>query len=98
MNEPQPPQLTFEIAPETERGAYANLGLIAFRDTEIIIDFLFIQPQAPKAKVVARVITSPIHAKRLLAALGDNLARYERAFGEIRDPNPPRFDGPERPS
>jgi hypothetical protein len=26
---------------------------------------------------------SPLHAKRLLLALGDNIARFEEVFGEI---------------
>lgn len=94
MDEPKPPTLTFEIDAAAEKGVYANLGLICYRDTELTLDFFFIQPQAPKAKVVARVITSPLHAKRLLLALRDNLAKYEAAYGEIRDPNPPEFDGP----
>lgn len=94
MNESTPQQVTFEIESTIEKGVYVNLGLITFRDTEVVIDMIFLQPQAPKAKVVSRIITSPIHAKRLLAALGDNLRKYEAAFGEIRDPNPPRFDNP----
>jgi hypothetical protein len=92
MDEPKAIGITLEITPELEKGVYANLGFVSFRDTEITLDFLFVQPQAPKAKCVARVITSALHAKRLLLALQDNVAKFERAFGEIRDPNPPRFE------
>jgi elongation factor P--beta-lysine ligase len=42
-----------------------------------------VQPQQPKARVRARIITSPQHMKRLLGAIQENVARYERAFGTI---------------
>ena len=48
-----------------------------------IRNFLFIQPHTPKAKVLTRVITSPSHLKRLVAALKDNLDKYEARFGPI---------------
>ena len=34
-------------------------------------------------KVRSRVILSPQHAKRLVAALEENVGRYEKNFGEI---------------
>ena len=37
--------------------------------------------------VRSRVITSPKHAKRLLSALGENVARYEQVWGAIDTPN-----------
>jgi hypothetical protein len=48
-----------------------------------VVDFIFVQPQAPRAKVRSRVILSPQHAKRLVAALDENVGRYEQNFGEI---------------
>jgi hypothetical protein len=32
---------------------------------------------------------NPIHAKRLLAALNDNIQKYEQNFGAIVEPQPP---------
>lgn len=94
MDQPTPAPFTFEMTADMERGAYANLGLISYRDTEFTLDFFYMQPQLPKAKGAARVVTSALHAKRLLAALADNVAKYEAAYGEIRDSNPPKFDRP----
>jgi len=37
----------------------------------------------PKAKVISRIIVTPDHAKRLLAALKENIEKYEAAFGKI---------------
>ncbi|HWT83807.1 MAG TPA: DUF3467 domain-containing protein [Candidatus Methylomirabilis sp.] len=41
--------------------------------------------------VCARVMMSPLGAKLLYRALGDNLARYEAAFGEIPMPGDPNL-------
>ena len=48
------------------------------------MDFALLQPQTPKAKVSARVITSPAHMKRLVAAMQDNIRKYESRFGPIQ--------------
>jgi hypothetical protein len=77
------PPLQVEIDETTARGLYTNLALITHSETEFLLDFLFLQPQAPKTKVLARVISSPVHAKRFLWALQDNLQRYEARFGKI---------------
>ncbi len=42
-------------------------------------------PGTPKSKVKSRIILTPQHAKRLLKALGDNVTRFEKAHGEIKD-------------
>ncbi len=82
--EPAPPApLQVEIDELTARGIYTNLALITHSETEFLLDFLFLQPQTPKTKVLARVISSPAHAKRLLLALQDNIRKYESRFGKI---------------
>jgi hypothetical protein len=85
MSEPTTREVKLEIQLDEEiaQGAYCNLAIVNHSDTEFTIDFVFVQPQAPRAKVRSRVITSPRHAKRLLLALQENLARYERAFGPV---------------
>ncbi|MBI3549849.1 MAG: DUF3467 domain-containing protein [Elusimicrobia bacterium] len=83
----QPPseqQLQIDIDDQTSRGAYANLAMIGHSDNEFVLDFIFLQPQNPRAKVVSRVVTSPAHAKRLLWALKDNVDRFEARFGAIK--------------
>lgn len=80
--------LQVEIDEVTGRGVYTNLALISHSETEFILDFLFLQPQTPKTKVLARLISSPVHAKRLLWALKDNLEKYEARFGPIQAGEP----------
>ena len=86
--EQNPQPLQIEIDENVARGTYTNLALITHSETELLIDFLFLQPQTPKTKVLSRIITSPVHAKRFLAALQDNIAKYEARFGPINAAQP----------
>jgi hypothetical protein len=72
---------------EIAQGVYANLAAVNHSDTEFTLDFIFVQPQSPRARVRSRVITSPRHARRLLLALEENIRKYEKKFGPI-DPDP----------
>jgi len=81
--EPKAGQLQVDIDDATARGTYANLALITHSETEFILDFIFLQPSSPKAKVLSRLVSSPVHAKRLLWALKDNIEKYETRFGPI---------------
>lgn len=80
-NNQQPLQV--EIDEAVARGVYTNLALITHSETEFLLDFLFLQPQTPKTKVLTRLISSPVHAKRLLWALQDNIEKYEARHGTI---------------
>jgi hypothetical protein len=42
-------------------------------------------PGLPKAEVKSRIILTPEHAKRLLMALQDNIAKYESVHGPIKN-------------
>jgi hypothetical protein len=80
----EPNPINIELPEELEDGIYANLAMIAHSPSEFIIDFISIMPGMAKAKVKSRIIVSPEHAKRLLAALEDNIEKYERNFGSIK--------------
>ncbi|MDH5174137.1 MAG: DUF3467 domain-containing protein [Elusimicrobiota bacterium] len=77
-------QIRIELDDAMAQGAYANLAFIRHSETEFTIDFIYVQPQEPKAKVRARVISSPGHTKRLLLALQENIKKYEEKFGAIK--------------
>ncbi|MGD9029646.1 MAG: DUF3467 domain-containing protein [Anaerolineae bacterium] len=66
---------------------YANFAMITHSQSEVIIDFARVLPNAPKSKVHARIVTTPMHAKLLLRALTENLKKYEAQFGEITLPS-----------
>jgi len=82
-NQNQENQLQIEVKPEVSKGVYSNLAAITHSGTEFVIDFVSMMPAMPKAEVVSRIVMAPEHAKRLLAALSENVQKYERTFGEI---------------
>ncbi len=77
-------QINIEVSEEVAEGVYSNLAIISHSPSEFVVDFVRIMPNTPKAKVKSRVILTPEHAKRLLFALQDNIAKYERQHGQIR--------------
>jgi hypothetical protein len=77
-------QLNINLTPEVAEGTYANLAIISHSSSEFILDFVRMLPGIKQANVKSRVILSPEHAKRLLFALQDNLAKYENQFGKIQ--------------
>jgi hypothetical protein len=83
---PNPPRAIPLELPGNLEPVYANLALIAHSPAEIVLDFARMLPAMPKARIVSRIVLTPICAKALLKALGDNLAKYETQFGEIRMP------------
>lgn len=79
-----PPEFKFEIDEAIAQGQYANLAVITNTQQEFILDFARIVP-GRNPRIVARVITSPEHAKALLVSLGQNLERFEAQHGPIRE-------------
>lgn len=76
-------QLQIQLDDDVANGIYVNMALVNHTETEFTLDFIYVQPQQPKAKVRSRIITNPKHMKRLALALQDNLAKYEAKFGTI---------------
>ncbi len=77
-------QISVELGEKEAEGIYSNLALITHSPAEFVIDFTRMVPGVPKAKVYARIIMTPQHAKSFLKALQENIERYEREFGEIK--------------
>lgn len=77
-------QINIELSDEVAEGVYSNLAMIAHSNSEFVIDFIRLMPGVPKAKVKSRIIMTPDHAKRLVAALKDNIEKFEQAFGKIQ--------------
>ena len=90
----QEQQLKIDVPTEVADGVYANLAVITHSPTEFITDFVSMMPGVPQAKVRARVIMTPQHAKRLLRALQDNVAKYESVHGQIKEITDPMMRGP----
>lgn len=93
-----PNQLNIEISEEIAEGSYANLAIITHSHAEFVVDFVNVMPGTPKSKVKARIILTPQHAKRLMKALAENVAKFESVNGPIKDLEevqlPMNFGGP----
>lgn len=66
---------------------YSNFALITHSPSEMIVDFARVLPNVPKAKVYARIVMTPMNAKLLHRALGENLSKFEDKYGEIKAPD-----------
>jgi len=78
-------QINVELPGDLE-AIYANFALITHSPSELVVDFARVLPNVPKAKVYARVIMTPMNAKLLHRALGENISKFEAQFGEINAP------------
>ena len=93
MSEQQPPQqptLRITLDDSVSQGEYVNFANIIHSPSEFVIDLGRMMPGRADVKIYSRVIMTPLHAKQLLEALGQNIALFEQKFGEIRiDPTQP---------
>ncbi len=87
--EPAPAPKAVPLAvelPANLEPVYANTAIISHSASEIFIDLARVMPNYPKAKVSTRIVMTPLNAKLLLRALGENLSKFEGVYGEIRLP------------
>ena len=71
-------------------GVYANNMIVTHTKEEFVMDYLMVVP--PAGAVTARIIVSPGHMKRVVAALNENIAKYEQKFGEIETAEAPTMN------
>lgn len=88
MPEQKEPSRQFQISTgdEMSRGRYSNNMYVAHSPEEFMIDWLLASPSG--THLVSRVIVTPGHMKRIIAALTDNLNKYEQKFGPITTAEP----------
>jgi len=72
--------------PQDLDAVYGNLARITHTPSEFIFDFAQVLPGLKAPKFQSRILLSPLSAKLIYKALGDNLAKYEANFGEINIP------------
>ena len=97
MTQPQPSsaqasggqanQIQIKANDEVVKGTYSNMMQVMHTGEEFVVDFLSVYP--PAGSLNSRVIVSPSHMKRMVAALADNLAKYEKQFGPIKSSEAP---------
>ena len=77
--------INLELDENLAQGTYSNLVLINHSVSEFVVDFINVMPGVPKAKVKSRIILTPQHAKSFSNALNENIIRFEKSYGEIKD-------------
>jgi hypothetical protein len=80
-------QIKVTFPEHLQAGVYSNLMRVNHTREEFILDFVMVSP--PAAVVSARVIMSPGHMKRTIAALQSNVKGYEGKFGKIPEAEEP---------
>src|SRR3989344_4153500 len=81
-------QMEIKIADNFAGGEYANAMQVAHTKDEVLLTFFNIV--SPSGRVVSKIITNPGHLKRMIAALNDNLKRYEEKFGIVEAAESPK--------
>lgn len=93
MSAPRPEgKISIVVKDELALGTYANFASIVHNFAEFIVDLGRVVPGRDHVEVVSRIVMTPVHVKQLLRALTENVAIYERNFGEIPEgpsPAPP---------
>ncbi len=89
----QPPadqqkKIPLEFPSHLRGGVYANNMRVMHTREEFILDFLMIGPGA--GAVTARIIMSPGHTKRMIAALQQNMRKYEQQHGSLTPAEEPK--------
>jgi len=91
-NDPNRPakkkQVKLQIPPDVT-AVYSNLAVLSSTKNEMVFNFAQMLPPDPRAKVQARVVMSPQHAKLMLSSLQQNIERYEAQHGKIEVNIPP---------
>jgi hypothetical protein len=69
------------ISESVRIGVFSNTTFISHNSEEFTIDFLSMTPRG--GSVVARIFLTTSHTRRLVAALAENVKKYEEKFGQI---------------
>jgi len=64
-------------------GEYANAMQVDHNRDEL--QMIFFNIFGASGKVVSKIITSPGHFKKIIAAMIDNLKKYEEKFGKVEE-------------
>ncbi len=81
---PKPAEIQINTGDEILRGKYSNNLIAAHSSDEFILDWLINSPSG--VHLVSRIIVTPAHMKRVIDVLKENLDRYEKQFGSIKEP------------
>ena len=77
-----------KIADNIPGAEYSNMMQIRHNKDEFQMIFMNVMP--PSGRVVAKIMTTPGHMKRIVMAMQENLKKYEDQFGVIDEAEAPK--------
>ncbi len=72
-----------KIADNIPGAEYANAMQINHNKDEF--QMMFLNILGLSGRVTGKIITSPGHFKRMIAAMADNMKKYEERFGQVKE-------------
>ncbi len=92
IQQPAPQHITINTVDDMSRGRFSNTMFVAHSPEEFVIDWMNNSPNG--MHLVSRIIVTPGHMKRILAALSDNMSKYEEKYGPVTamDPSQQKFN------
>jgi hypothetical protein len=84
MPQAAPQRIQIELPEKEAEGIYSNIVFLNHTPAEFVLDFARILPGVQKAKIYARIVLAPVHARSLLDALEKNVKMFEERNGKIR--------------
>ncbi len=91
------PQLSARVPEHVSRGVFSTGVIVMTGQTEFVLDFVL--RMAHPQQIVARVVLPLAVIPQVIAAVRDNIGKYQARFGEIpSQPNPQPPAGQPRPS
>jgi len=75
-----------KISDNIPGGEYANAMQVNHNQDEI--QMMFLNLMGGSGRTVGKIVTTPGHFKRMIAAMQDNLKKYEENFGEVKESEP----------
>ncbi|MDD5294518.1 MAG: DUF3467 domain-containing protein [Patescibacteria group bacterium] len=88
-NNPPAGAQEIKVADNIPGAEYANAMQIIHNKDEF--QLVFVNIMGASGRVTGKIITSPGHFKRMIAAMADDLKKYEEKFGEVE-----KAAGPEK--
>ncbi len=79
----QATEIQINTGDEILRGKYSNNMMVSHSAEEFILDWLINSPSG--VHLVSRIIVTPSHVKRIVHALKENLDKYEKQFGNVKE-------------
>jgi len=85
------PKQEIKIADNIPGAEYSNMMQVRHNKDEFQLIFMNVMP--PSGRVAAKIMTTPGHMKRIVAAMQENLKKYEDQFGAIDEAEAPSSIG-----